>query len=129
MRRLRRRLRGSDARDGFGASQARCALQGGRIRAAARQAGAGSGRCRQLRRADRVSAARAGYFNDRLVRPHSKVDRTLRVWRFGTRNVPTTEAGRGEVVIEDLLEAIVGKRVLVVGDVMLDEYIWGDVRR
>jgi rfaE bifunctional protein kinase chain/domain len=31
--------------------------------------------------------------------------------------------------LEGLLEAIAGKRVLVLGDVMLDEYIWGDVRR
>jgi len=31
--------------------------------------------------------------------------------------------------MEDLLEAFAGKRVLVVGDVMLDEYIWGEVRR
>src|SRR5437588_5295192 len=31
--------------------------------------------------------------------------------------------------VETVLAAIPGKRVLVVGDVMLDEYIWGDVRR
>lgn len=28
-----------------------------------------------------------------------------------------------------LLEALPGRRVLIVGDLMLDEYIWGDVRR
>jgi rfaE bifunctional protein kinase chain/domain len=29
----------------------------------------------------------------------------------------------------DVLSGLEGKRVLIVGDVMLDEYIWGDVRR
>jgi rfaE bifunctional protein kinase chain/domain len=32
-------------------------------------------------------------------------------------------------VWEAILSRIKGKRVLIVGDVMLDEYIWGDVRR
>jgi D-beta-D-heptose 7-phosphate kinase/D-beta-D-heptose 1-phosphate adenosyltransferase len=31
--------------------------------------------------------------------------------------------------MDALLDAIAGKRVLVVGDFMLDEYIWGEVRR
>ena len=31
--------------------------------------------------------------------------------------------------LHDILAAFPGKRVLVVGDVMLDEYIWGEVRR
>jgi D-beta-D-heptose 7-phosphate kinase/D-beta-D-heptose 1-phosphate adenosyltransferase len=31
--------------------------------------------------------------------------------------------------LEELLKSLAGKRVLVLGDVMLDEYIWGDVRR
>lgn len=31
--------------------------------------------------------------------------------------------------IETLLQSLVGKRVLVVGDVMLDHYIWGDASR
>jgi D-beta-D-heptose 7-phosphate kinase/D-beta-D-heptose 1-phosphate adenosyltransferase len=31
--------------------------------------------------------------------------------------------------MDKLLEAIEGKRVLVLGDTMLDEYIWGEVRR
>ena len=29
----------------------------------------------------------------------------------------------------DVLSSFPGKRILVVGDVMLDEYIWGSVRR
>src|SRR5213595_2698960 len=36
---------------------------------------------------------------------------------------------KSPIYVESLLTAIPGKRVLVVGDVMLDEYIWGDVRR
>lgn len=31
--------------------------------------------------------------------------------------------------MRDLLERMSGKRVLIVGDVMLDEYVWGDVSR
>ena len=31
--------------------------------------------------------------------------------------------------LQDILAAFPGKRVLIVGDVMLDEYIWGEVRR
>ena len=31
--------------------------------------------------------------------------------------------------LQDILAAFPGKRVLVIGDVMLDEYIWGEVRR
>jgi D-glycero-beta-D-manno-heptose-7-phosphate kinase len=34
-----------------------------------------------------------------------------------------------EKPIRDLLADLEGKRILVVGDVMLDEYIWGEVRR
>src|SRR4051794_38483607 len=30
---------------------------------------------------------------------------------------------------EELLARLAGKHVLVVGDVMLDDYLWGDVRR
>ena len=30
---------------------------------------------------------------------------------------------------QELLKAIPGQRVLIVGDVMLDEYVWGEVRR
>ena len=29
----------------------------------------------------------------------------------------------------EILDAFPGQTVLVVGDVMLDEYVWGDVRR
>jgi D-beta-D-heptose 7-phosphate kinase/D-beta-D-heptose 1-phosphate adenosyltransferase len=32
-------------------------------------------------------------------------------------------------VLLELLDGFPGKRILVVGDVMLDEYLWGDVRR
>jgi rfaE bifunctional protein kinase chain/domain len=31
--------------------------------------------------------------------------------------------------LRDLVAALAGKRILIAGDVMLDEYIWGDVRR
>jgi D-beta-D-heptose 7-phosphate kinase/D-beta-D-heptose 1-phosphate adenosyltransferase len=31
--------------------------------------------------------------------------------------------------LQDIVTALPGKRVLVIGDVMLDEYIWGEVRR
>ncbi|HEX6481271.1 MAG TPA: D-glycero-beta-D-manno-heptose-7-phosphate kinase [Ktedonobacteraceae bacterium] len=31
--------------------------------------------------------------------------------------------------VEDLMEAVSGRNILVVGDVMLDEYLWGDVHR
>lgn len=34
-----------------------------------------------------------------------------------------------EKELHDIIAAFPGKRVLVVGDVMLDEYIWGEVRR
>ncbi len=34
-----------------------------------------------------------------------------------------------EMRISELLDRIPGQRVLIVGDVMLDEYIWGEVRR
>ncbi|MCL6519125.1 MAG: D-glycero-beta-D-manno-heptose-7-phosphate kinase [Armatimonadetes bacterium] len=30
---------------------------------------------------------------------------------------------------EEILDGMVGKHVLVIGDVMLDEYVWGDVKR
>src|SRR5438105_546205 len=31
--------------------------------------------------------------------------------------------------VRDVLASLPGKRVLVVGDVILDEYVWGEVRR
>lgn len=31
--------------------------------------------------------------------------------------------------LRDIMAAFPGKRVLIVGDVILDEYIWGEVRR
>jgi D-beta-D-heptose 7-phosphate kinase/D-beta-D-heptose 1-phosphate adenosyltransferase len=34
-----------------------------------------------------------------------------------------------EMPLHDLLSALRGQRVVIVGDVMLDEYIWGNVRR
>lgn len=34
-----------------------------------------------------------------------------------------------ERVLQDILVTLSGKRVLVIGDVMLDEYIWGEVQR
>lgn len=34
-----------------------------------------------------------------------------------------------EKTLRDIVEALHGKRVLIVGDVMLDEYVWGEVRR
>ncbi len=34
-----------------------------------------------------------------------------------------------EKALRDIVTAFPGKRVLIVGDVMLDEYIWGEVRR
>ncbi len=33
------------------------------------------------------------------------------------------------ITVDDLLDPCGGRRVLVVGDVMLDDYLWGDVRR
>src|SRR5215813_4703030 len=32
-------------------------------------------------------------------------------------------------MLRELLAALPGKRVLIVGDVMLDEFLWGEVRR
>jgi len=34
-----------------------------------------------------------------------------------------------DIVLRDALPDFAGKRILVVGDVMLDEYVWGEVRR
>src|SRR5206468_2479120 len=44
--------------------------------------------------------------------------------REGDKGGPMTRSS-----LPDLLAAFPGRRVLVLGDVMLDEYIWGEVRR
>jgi rfaE bifunctional protein kinase chain/domain len=40
-----------------------------------------------------------------------------------------TRRDEAPVRLREILQALPGKRVLIVGDVMLDEYIWGEVRR